>query len=195
MDATAAGADRPSVSMVRKRTPYTRARDRRRRPKHPAPRDGFLLSDVARLTNVPVRTLRDYVRRGLLHYSERRGTVTRYPRNEVLRLLGAIRLKSQTKAKWAAVKGQLDTFSAPELERWLVEQGLRPEIAVELGIAPLAVSVAPRPEALDAHSTERAVTLWQRTELLPGLELLLDARADAAAREAAQRIIDELARR
>jgi hypothetical protein len=87
--------------MPRKRDRYTRARDRHRRPKTPAPRDGFLIADVARLTAVPVRTLRDYVRRGLLHYSEARGTLTRYRRGEVLRLLAAIRLKAQTKATWA----------------------------------------------------------------------------------------------
>jgi DNA-binding transcriptional MerR regulator len=181
--------------MVRKRSRYTRARDRLRRPKHPAPRDGFLLSDVARLTAVPVRTLRDYVQRGLLHYSERRGTLTRYPRIEVLRLLGALRLKTQTRATWAAVKRQLDTLSALELERWLVGQGLGSRIAVELGIAPLAISAAPHPEGLNVPSVERAATFWQHTELLPGLELFLNASAGPEAIRAAQQIIDEHARR
>jgi len=181
--------------MVRKRSPYTRAKDRRRRPKHPAPRDGFLLSDVARLTAVPVRTLRDYVQRGLLHYSERRGTLTRYPRSEVLRLLGALRLRAQTKATWTAVKRQLDAVSEPELERWLVEQGLAPRVAVQLGVAPLATSVGRHPEAAHVPSTERAATFWQRTEVLPGLELFLDASAGAAVRDAAQRIIAEHAQR
>ena len=150
---------------------------------------------MARITAVSVRTLRDYVRCGLLHYSERRGTLTRYPANEVLRLLGALRLKAQTKATWAAVKRQVNALSASDLERWLVEQGLRSEVAVELGIAPLAISVPPRPEAIDVPLIERAATFWQRTELLPGLELFLDASAGPAARHAAQRIIDEQTRR
>ena len=177
--------------MTRKRDRYTRARDRGRRPKHPAPRDGFLLADVARLTAVPLRTLRDYVRRGLLHYSERRGTITRYPRSEVVRLLGALRLKTRTKGTWVEIKRRVDAMSPPDLERWLVEQGLVPGVAAELGIALLARVPEPEPSPRSTLSLQRADTHWQRTELLPGLELLLSASASPAVKRAAQRIIDE----
>jgi DNA-binding transcriptional MerR regulator len=177
--------------MTRKRNRYTRARDRGRRPKHPAPREGFLVADVARLTNVPVRTLRDYVRRGLLHYSERRGTITRYPRSEVVRLLGALRLKRLNKGTWVEIKRRLDTMSPLDLEQWLVEQGLAPRVATELGIAPLAKVPEPEPSARSMLSIERANAHWQRTELLPGLELLLSVSASPAVKRAAQRIIDE----
>ena len=177
--------------MTRKRDRYTRARDRGRRPKHPAPREGFLLADVARLTAVPLRTLRDYVQRGLLHYSERRGTITRYPRSEVVRLLAALRLKAHTKGTWAEIKRRVDAINPPDLERWLVEQGLVPEVAAELGIALLARAPEPESGARSMLSMERPDGHWQRTELLPGLELLLSASASPAVKRAAQRIIDE----
>jgi DNA-binding transcriptional MerR regulator len=178
--------------MIRKRSWRTRARDRRRRrPKHPAPQDGFLLHQVAHLTGVPVRTLRDYVRRGLLHYSERRGTITRYPRSEVIRLLGALRLKAQTKATWSEIKRQLDTFSAADFERWLAEPGLAPAVAVELGVAPLTSALTPNPDAPNGSAAEGAAGSWQRTELLPGLELFLSPSASTAVKHAAQRIIEE----
>jgi len=177
--------------MIRKRDRYTRARDRGQRPKHPAPREGFLLADVARLTAVPVRTLRDYVRRGLLRYSERLGTITRYPRSEVVRLLGALRLKSLTKATWVEIKRRVETMSASDLERWLVEQGLVPGVAAELGIALLARVPEPGPSERSMLSMEGADAHWQRTELLPGLELLLSVSASPAVKRAAQRIIDE----
>jgi DNA-binding transcriptional MerR regulator len=174
--------------MIRKRSWYTRARDKRRRPKHAAPRDGFLLHDVARLTAVRVRTLRDYVRRGLLHYSERRGTITRYPRSEVVRLLAALRLKAQTRATWVEIKRRVDSVSAPELEKWLAEQGLAPTIAAELGIAKIANPSATHPDAPNGLATDAD---WHRTELLPGLELLLSASASPVVKHAAQRIVDE----
>jgi DNA-binding transcriptional MerR regulator len=182
--------------MIRKRSWRTRARDRRRRrPKHPAPQDGFLLHQVAHLTGVPVRTLRDYVRRGLLHYSERRGTITRYPRSEVIRLLGALRLKAQTKATWSEIKQQLDTFSAADFERWLAEPGLAPAVAVELGVAPLTSALNPNPDAPNGSAAEGEAGSWQRTELLPGLELFLSPSASTAVNRAAQRIIEEHIRR
>jgi DNA-binding transcriptional MerR regulator len=178
--------------MIRKRNKYDRARDqRRRRPKHPAPLDGFLLHDVSRLTAVPIRTLRDYIQRGLLRYSERRGTLTRYPRSEVIRLLGAIRLKTQTKATWAAIKRQVDTFKSPDLEKWLLEQKLNPQVAAELGMAPLASTSTPLLATTNPPSTEHSAGVWQRTELLPGLELHVSAAASAAVKAAARRIIEE----
>lgn len=70
------------------------------------------------MTGVPVRTLRDYVQRGLLTYSEKRGTITRYPRAQVLRLLAALRMRGQTRARWAEIKRKLDAMSGSELEEW-----------------------------------------------------------------------------
>jgi hypothetical protein len=108
----------------------------------------------------------------------------------VLRLLGALRLKAQTRATCAKVKRQLDTFSMPELERWLIGQGLNPAVAVELGIATLATKVAPTSKASSGPATEHAAAFWQRTELLPGLELFLSATASAAVKHAAQRMTE-----
>ena len=71
------------------------------------------------MTAVPVRTLRDYVRRGVLRHSELRGTLTRYPEREVLRLRAALRLKAQTKEPWADIKRKLDASSEDDLKEIL----------------------------------------------------------------------------
>jgi DNA-binding transcriptional MerR regulator len=176
--------------MVRKRYWYNRTRAKRPRPKTPAPRDGFLIADVARLTDVPVRTLRDYVRRGLLCYSEARGRITRYPRVEVRRLLVALRLRAQKRAPWAAIKAELRAFDDARLEAWLAAQQLAPAVAAELGIVSVenvgATSLDSQPDA-STGGGER----WQRTELLPGLELFLRDGASPAVRNAARRIVEE----
>ena len=109
----------------------------------------------------------------------------------MIRLFGALRLKAQTKAAWSAIKRQLDGISAADLERWLAESGLAPGVAVELGVAPLTSALTPNPDAPNGPAIEGAANAWQRTELLPGLELCLSPSASAAVQRAAQRIIDE----
>jgi DNA-binding transcriptional MerR regulator len=176
--------------MVRKRDAYTRARARRRRrPKSPAPTEGFLIRDVARLSGVSVRTLRDHVGRGLLRYSEARGTVTRYPRREVIRLLAALRLKAQTRASWAELKRQLDASSEAHLEAGLDGQ-LPSAVAVELGLVkdPNTAGDAARS---DETPRERAEECWYRTVLLPGLELFVSATASPLVLQAAARLVRE----
>lgn len=173
------------------RNTYWRARRRRKptRPKSSAPPDGFLIVDVARLTGVPVRTLRDYVRRGLLRYTEARGTLTRYSTREVVRLVAALRLRAEKWGTWAAIKTELDTFDDAQLQAWLAEQRLAPALAAELGLSGVhgeATGVA-LPQGSSTDTGER----WQRTELLPGLELSLSDAASPAVRNAARRIIEE----
>jgi len=181
--------------MARKRDRYTRARDRRRRPQTPAPTDGFLIRDVARLTAVPVRTLRDYVQRGLLRHSELRGTLTRYPRREVLRLLVALRLKADTKATLAEIKHKLDALGEAELHATLGEAALAPAVATELGITSHAPGATARPELPGLPALECTSAYWHRIPLLPGLELLLSAGASPTVTDAALRIVREHADR
>jgi DNA-binding transcriptional MerR regulator len=180
--------------MARKAYWQTRRPRKRTRPKSSAPQGGFLIVDVARLTGVPVRTLRDYVRRGLLRYTEVRGTLTRYPTREVARLVAALRLRAEKRGTWAAIKAELDTFDDARLQSWLAEQRLAPALATELGI-----SGAPNGEAtgvaLPQSSSMGTGERWERTELLPGLELALSDAASPAVRSAARRIIEEHARR
>jgi DNA-binding transcriptional MerR regulator len=173
--------------MARKRDAYTRARDRRRRPKTPAPTDGFLIRDVARLSGVSVRTLRDYVQLGLLRHSELRGTLTRYPRREVMRLFAALRLKAQTKTTWAEIKRQLDSWSEARLDACLDGQ-LPSVVADELGLVKRP-STAGGVTRSDDAPRERTGELWHRTVLLPGLELFVSAAASPMALQAAARLL------
>ncbi len=166
----------------------------RRRPKTPAPQGGWVIRELSQISGVSVRTLRSYVNQKILRPLERRGTQTRYPRSEVIRLLGALRLKAQTRANWAETKQRLDTVRAADLERW-VEQGLAPAVAVELGFAQLSGANASDPDATSERAAESALTTWQRTELLPGLELCLSPHASAAVQRAAQQIIEDHAPR
>ena len=94
--------------MVRKRDRWTRARDKRSRPKTPAPKAGWLLAELAQLTGLSVTTVRYYVQKRILRPFEFRGTVTRYQRPELLRLLGILRLKTEDNLTLADKKQRLD---------------------------------------------------------------------------------------
>jgi DNA-binding transcriptional MerR regulator len=178
--------------MPRKRYRDTRARDRlHRRPKTPAPTDGFLIHDVARLTGISVRTLRDYVRRGLLRHSQLRGTLTRYPRREVMRLFAALRLKAKTKATWARIRRQLDTSSEGDIDALLAEQELPPGVAGALGLVKVPNDSANAGRAT-AAPTERTGECWHRIVVLPGLELFVRATASPLVKEAAARLQEGL---
>jgi DNA-binding transcriptional MerR regulator len=184
--------------MVRKRSRWTRARDRgHHRPKTPAPKTGWLLAELAALTGLPVTTLRYYVQQGLLRPAEFRGTLTRYQRPELLRLLGIVRLKSEGKSTLAEKRSRLDSMSSGDLEKWLGSGPLAPAAAAALGLAaasPTPASNSATLAALPRTSIDlgRATNeVWQRIALLPGLELHVRADAPQAALAAAQRICDE----
>jgi DNA-binding transcriptional MerR regulator len=170
---------------------------RHRRPKTPAPKTGWLLAEVAELTGLSLTTLRYYAQQRILRPVEFRGTVTRYQRPELLRLLGVVRLKLEDKSTLAEKRRRLDSMSVDELEKWLCSGPLVPTAAAALGLQVLTPAAASEPtKLLDAPRTSidlgRAPNeFWQRIVLLPGLELSLRADAPQAARSAAQRICDE----
>jgi hypothetical protein len=68
------------MPQIRKRSKWDRARDKRRRPRTPAPTAGWLIRELAQMTQTTVRTLRNYVAAGLITPLELRGTSTRYAR-------------------------------------------------------------------------------------------------------------------
>lgn len=176
--------------MVRKRDYYTRLRAKRVRPKTPAPTNGWVIAELARLSHVPVRRLRYYVEHRLIEPMEFRGTATRYPRRELLRVLGFVRLRAETGAKLAVIKRKLDMLGERELEEWLSTQPVPAEAAAALGMslnanAPGDASPAPSASSRSAAST------WQRVCLLPGLELMIAAQATPAVLRAADRICKE----
>lgn len=177
---------------TRKRNKWDRAKDqRRRRPRTPAPTEGWLIRELAEMTETTVRTLRNYVTAGLITPLELRGTSTRYARRELLRLLAVLRARKETKLTLAAIKQKLDAFAEKDLEAWLREGPLPPLAAAALGIALEPPRQAqPNPE----HPLERwsaQVQTWQRIELLPGLSLLLAPNPSPAVASAASAICSQ----
>jgi DNA-binding transcriptional MerR regulator len=151
--------------------------------------------------------LRYYVQLKLLRPLEFRGAATRYPRRELLRLLGILRMRSETRASLAEIKQKLDTLTDPELEGWLLAGPLPAAAAAALGV-PAADS--PRfvaspaagnsePCAFDggtsapvARRERAAVETWQRVCLLPARKRLAPR---APRRRGYQRARGERARR
>ena len=177
------------MAEIRKRNKWARGRDlHRRRPRTPAPTEGWLIRELAQMTQTTVRTLRNYVAAGLITPLELRGTSTRYARRELLRLLAVLRARKETKLTLAAIKQRLNAFAEDDLEAWLRTAPLPPLAASALGIP----SEPPRePEPTAHHSLERwsaQVQTWQRIELLPGLALMLGPNPSPAVTSAARAI-------
>ena len=176
--------------MVRIRSRYTRERAKRTRPKTPAPKNGWLIAELAHLSQLPVRRIRNYLEHRLIAPTEFRGTATRYPRRELMRVLGIARLRAETGANLAEIKRKLDELGERDLEAWLQTQPLPLPAAAALGFRPASAGVAtmaPKLQAAGAH----ARSTWQRVSLLPGLELMIAADASPAVLSAAQRICEE----
>lgn len=173
--------------MARKRSAYTRWRSKRTRPKTPAPKNGWRITELAQLSQVSVRRLRHYVELDLLEPLEVRGTATRYPRRALLRLFATLRLRSESRFGLAEIKRRLDALGDNELAAWLRSGPLPPAAAAAIGLEP------PAPAAVSDNALPPRVnrTTWQRIALLPGLELMVDAQASPAVRRAAQSICAE----
>lgn len=88
------------------------------RPKTPAPKNGWLLGELARLTELPETTVRYYLLRRVIEPIEVRGTATRYERYNLLRLLGILRLKVEEHSTLEEKKRKLAAMGQQELERW-----------------------------------------------------------------------------
>ncbi len=181
--------------MVRKHYARTKARARYKhhRPKTPAPKNGWLLSELAQLTELTETTVRYYVQQRLIRPIERRGTATRYERRELLRLLGLTRLKYEGKSTLAEKKRKLEAMGDEKMEAWLRSGPLPLPLAAANALGFDAATTnetsAATPGPLDHKMA--SIEQWQRIALLPGLELMLRSDARAPARLAAQRIIDE----
>jgi|GEM_PF-1113316 len=200
--------------MTRKRDAWTRARSKHARPKTPAPKHGWLLSELAQLTGLAQSRVRYYVRRQVIHPIELRGTATRYDRRNFLRLLGLMRLKTEEDSKLTEKLRRLAAMTNQQLEHWLCSGPLPEAAAAALGLQPVAgrqavtQSVDPLP-GLDAGSPagptsatpaggafERGrvpIEHWHRIALLPGLELMLRVDANEATHFAAREIREQYA--
>lgn len=174
---------------VRKRGQWTRSRAKRGRPKTPAPTTGWLLAELAALTEIPITTVRHYVVHRLLRPGEFRGTLTRYQRRELLRLVAIRRLKAEQDLTLDEIRRKFEELGEASLEEWIRSGPLSPTVAAALGIElPPVVPVTAGTVGAFASS---AIEHWQRITLLPGLELMLRSDAKPAAVSAAQRICEE----
>ena len=151
------------------------------------------------MTGVSVRTLRYYVQLKLLEPSEFRGTITRYQRLELLRLLGVLRMKSEARVSLSEIRRKLRALSERELEAWLVTGPVPPAAAAALGItvesAPGGSPVGDRAEAPLLPASRSAprlgrgpVETWHRVCLLSGPELWVSCDASPATLRAAESI-------
>jgi DNA-binding transcriptional MerR regulator len=183
--------------MVRKRNYSTRQRSKRTRPKTPAPTNGWLLDELARLTQTPRRRLRYYLEHRLIEPLERRGTATRYDRRAFLRVLGIVRLRAEGGANLSQIRRKLDGLGERGLEEWLRTQPLPPSAAAALGMTNelnggAATAGAEGMAQLNSRRPdEKNAAMWQRVCLLPGLELMLAANASPVVIRAAQQICEE----
>jgi DNA-binding transcriptional MerR regulator len=189
--------------MIRKRAGWTRAYAKRKRPKHPAPKGGWVIAELSRLSGVPVRRIRYYVAQDMIRPLERRGTATRYPRMELLRLL-AIPLLRAKRLKLDGIRRELERLGETELLRMIAAEPMTAELAAALEIVPdrgatnpdsylqpltpLKGAKVPRDSTLSRLSSTET---WHRVQLLPGLELLVSTVASPAVRAAAAIIVDE----
>jgi DNA-binding transcriptional MerR regulator len=178
--------------MVRKHYAWTKAKakERRRRPKTPAPKNGWLLSELAQLTGLSETTIRYYVQQRLIRPIERRGTATRYERRELLRLLGLMRLRPDFDSTLQEKKRSLESMGDEKLEQWLRSGPLPQAAARALGFEAAMTNANPT-AALELEHGQVGAEQWRRIPLLPGLELMLRVDAKEPARTAAQRIIDD----
>ncbi len=165
----------------------------RKRPRTPAPKGGWLLAELARLTEIPETTLRYYCAQKLIRPIQRRGTATRYGRNDLMLLLGLSQLKNDEVSTLADKKRKLEAMGPAELERWLQEKSLPDEAARALGfkITPVPSTESTTAAAGGFGLRDERFEQWQRIPLLAGLDLMLRADANTAARLAAQRIYEQ----
>jgi DNA-binding transcriptional MerR regulator len=203
--------------MVRKHSRYLRSRMKRSRPKTPAPKHGWRMAELSRLSGISVRTLRAYAAKGLIRPIERRGTQTRYPRVVLLRLAAILTLQRTTKLTLLQMKRKFETLDELELERWLATEALAPQLATALGFAAVSTtpaattpaattpptspsdsaSVAAKFESAPGVASVGAAQLrptaetWYHVELLPGLILQLNGAASPVVSSAARRVYDE----
>lgn len=194
--------------MVRKHSAWARSRMTRSRPKTPAPKTGWVISELSQLTGMSVRRLRDYVARDLITPMERRGTATRYQRGQLVRLIAIKRLRTEEELDLAQIKRRMDAMGERELEAWILTAQLPEAVLTALEVGTGGASArssdgsagVPAAHAADGAAPSHAEgqragnaaqTTWHHVELLPGLVLQVSANASPAVKSAAKRICDE----
>jgi Ca-activated chloride channel family protein len=149
----------------------------------------YKLDELARAAGTSPRTVRYYVRRGLLPSPAFRGRDTTYGEEHLVRLR-AIRRFQEAFFPLDAIAVELSRRSLAELER--IASGAEVPSPFELRMAsfrpgaPPSTSPRPMNETATSNVSER---LFRRIELAPGVELSVAEDAPMEARRVAERIL------
>ncbi|HEX4340853.1 MAG TPA: MerR family transcriptional regulator [Polyangiaceae bacterium] len=166
--------------MVRKRSRWERSGDyRHKRPKTPAPTTGWVAAELAALTGLSHSAIRYYVRCRIISSPSFRGTITRYQRPDLLRILAVQRLRTERGVTLDAIRRRLDTMSEAEFVVLVTMGGIDEPLAHALGLP-----VSKR------ETDVSSMDAWRTTTLLPGLELRVAANASPFVQGVARRMIE-----
>lgn len=165
------------------------------RPSRAKPKTGVTLAQLSGLSGVAVRTIRVYMRRGVLPRPPFKGSATRYHRREIMWLLAIRRLRDAEKLPLAAIRTRLQALPPLELEAFATEGVGAGPLAEVLGIQAAVATTSPTSSGIGIGGDARERTAlssslprWVRVELALGLELHLRDDASARVMDLAQRV-------
>jgi DNA-binding transcriptional MerR regulator len=154
-------------------------------------RSSFTIHDLASAAKVSVRSVRTWIRKGLLPHPELHGWATTYDRSTMLRVRAIRRLRSQGEPL-ALAKFKLQGLTDAALEAMLAPATTTPPAAAPPPPAPTASALpseTPRPTEPARDQSAAAPTTtgeaWRRHVLVSGLELFW--------RDDAGQLVDRLA--
>lgn len=153
------------------------------RPSRAKPKAGWSLRELGQLSGLSPRTIRDYMRRGVVPRPPFKGPATRYQRRQLLLLLALRRLVETERLALTEVRARLQSFSPEQLESFATERLTPGPAATALGVRP---PLAAPPSAASPSASHAA--RWARIELALGLELHVREDASESVLELANRL-------
>jgi hypothetical protein len=180
-----------SAMQSRRLRRYGKKKPKRRgyvRPSRAKPKTGWTLRELAGLVRIAPRTLRLYLKSGVVPVPPFKGAATRYQRPHLLRLVAARRLMATQKQSLASVYKRLQALSAAELES-LATNGLPPgPLATALGVQPAPAATVSASPTIAIGAVAGGIPRWTRLELALGLELHLRDDSSPQVLELARRL-------
>jgi len=169
------------------------------RPSRAEPKAGWSRAQLAQLSGVSARAIRDYLERGLLPRPRFKGPATRYGRTQLVWLLALRRVRTSEGLPLATISTRLRALSAADLEA-VAMAGLAAGSASNATAAALGVASTGAPSSASAPATATSVAAaasgtnathwprWARVELALGLELHVSEDASPRVQELARRV-------
>ena len=171
---------------------YRRRKPKRRgyvRPSRAKVKTGWTLRQLAELSCVPIRTIRHYLREGVLPRPPFRGTATRYQHAHLAHLVAVRRLRT-SRLSLTEIRTRLAAIGPDEIEAMAIEGLPAGPLATALGVEPVQ---APNTAARNMNIGVIAPLVaprWARIELALGLELHVRDDASPNVLALAQRLRD-----